>query len=125
MKAIVKDIKTNGSLNIVTFDFNGIDLKMVSLELPDDIKKNSFVNLNIKSTAITIAKNLTGDISISNKLFATIIDIQKGELLCSVKLKLFDIVLEALITIDSLHKLDLKIEQDVMLLIKATDISIR
>jgi molybdopterin-binding protein len=122
--AIIKKIDTVDSLNIVQFDFLGITLKMMSLDLNKDIQVGKKVRLGVKSTNICIAKNLIGEISLSNKIIATIQNIQNGELLSSITLKKDDILIESIITLDSSKRMDLKENDEVTLLIKASDLSI-
>jgi molybdopterin-binding protein len=122
--AIIKKIDTVDSLNIVQFDFLGINLKMMSLDLNKEIQVGKKVRLGVKSTNICIAKNLIGEISLSNKIIATIQNIQNGELLSSITLKKDDILMESIITLDSSKRMDLKENDEVTLLIKASDLSI-
>lgn len=122
--AIIKKIDTVDSLNIVHFDFLGITLKMMSLDLNKEIQVGKKVRLGVKSTNICIAKNLIGEISLSNKIIATIQNIQNGELLSSITLKKDDILIESIITLDSSKRMDLKENDEVTLLIKASDLSI-
>jgi molybdopterin-binding protein len=124
LEAQITDIKNFDTLNIVTFDFYGNELTMMSLELQDDIQVGTKVILSVKSTAITFAKDFHGEISISNRLDATIKDYKKGELLCSVQLLVHDIVFETFITVAMFNKLDLQIDDKVTIFIKASDISI-
>jgi len=122
--ASIKDIKSVDNLNIVVFDFYGTKLKMMSLELSDNIKIGSKVLLSTKPTSVALAKNFDGDISFSNQLKAKVIDIDKGELLCCIKLFIANSIFESIITVDSLNKLHLKIDDEVTAFIKASDISI-
>ena len=122
--AKVKEIKTIDSLNIVEFDFYGTTLKMMSLELNSDITTDKRVELLVKPTNVIISKSYIEDISLSNQFFAKILDIKDGELLSSLSLKAFDTFFESIITKDSKIKLNLKENDEVNILIKASDLSI-
>ena len=124
MIARVKDIKTIDSLNIVEFDFNGLTLKMMSLDLNDDVKIGKKVELSVKPSNISIAKNLIGEISLSNQIVATIQSLENGQLLTSVILKINDTLLESIITVDSSKRMNLQIGEVVTILIKASNLSI-
>ena len=124
MIARVKDIKTIDSLNIVEFDFNNITLKMMSLDLNDDVEIGKKVKLSVKPSNISIAKNLSGEISLSNKIVATIQNLENGQLLTSVILKINDTLLESIITVDSSKRMNLQIGEVVTILIKASNLSI-
>lgn len=124
MIARVKDIKTIDSLNIVEFDFNNITLKMMSLELHKEVKLESKVKLLVKPSNVIISKNYIEDINLSNQTLAKIVDINCGELLCSITLELNNTIFESIITKDSFIRLNLKIDDKVYILIKASDLSI-
>lgn len=124
MIARVKDIKTKDNLNIVEFDFNGLTLKMMSLDLNDDVKIGKKVELSVKPSNISIAKNLIGEISLSNQIVATIQSLENGQLLTSVILKINDTLLESIITVDSSKRMNLQIGEVVTILIKASNLSI-
>ena len=124
MIARVKDIKTIDSLNIVEFDFNNITLKMMSLELHKEVKLESKVKLLVKPSNVIISKNYIEDISLSNQTLAKIVAIENGELLSSISLKIGDTTFESIITKDSFIRLNLKIDDKVYILIKASDLSI-
>ena len=124
MIARVKDIKTKDNLNIVEFDFNNISLKMMSLELNKDITIGKRVEPVVKPTNIIISKNFIEDISLSNQTLAKVIEINSGELLSNITLKIEETILESIITKDSADKLNLKIDDKVYILIKASDLSI-
>ncbi len=125
IKATITQIDHIDNLNIVTFDFYGHSLKMMSLELSDDIKVGKEVRLGIKPTHIAIAKDFSGVVSYSNQLKATIQGIENGQLLTSLKLDLNgDTVLESIITLNSSEKMDLIIGDEVTAFIKASELSI-
>ena len=122
--AKVKEIKTIDSLNIVEFDFNNITLKMMSLELNKDITIGKKVELVVKPTNVIISKSYIEDISLSNQILAKIVSFEDGKLLSSLSLKAFDTFFESIITKTSKVKLDLKENDEVNILIKASDLSI-
>ena len=124
LRATLTNIQSVDNLNIVTFASEGSTLKMISLELNEKLKKGTEVLLSCKPTAIAIAKNITGELSYSNQLHATIIAMEMGELLCSLELDFHGSVLESIITSDSAKRLNLQIDDNVTALIKSTDLSI-
>ncbi len=123
--ATIKNIRNVDSLNIVEFGFYNHTLKMVSLNLSKQISINKKVQLSIKPTNILIAKNLQGEISISNQLKAKIAKVENGELLSSILLKVEDTILESIITVDSSKNMNLVEDEEVLILIKASDLFIQ
>lgn len=122
--AVVRGFENSGSLHIVEFETQGVNLYMMSLELPD-IKEGLHVRLAIKPMSIAIAKRFSGSFSISNKLFATIKKIHLGDLLCSIKLDFKGIELEAVMTKRAIKDMHLRVDDTVVLFIKASDVSIK
>ena len=122
--ATIKKIQSIDHLNIVEFDFCGLTLKMMSLDLNDDVKIGKKVKLSVKPSNISIAKNLIGEISLSNQIVATIQSLENGQLLTSVILKINDTILESIITVDSSKRMNLQIGEVVTILIKASNLSI-
>lgn len=122
--ATIKRINNIDNLNIVEFDFSGTTLKMMSLDLSDKIQIGKKVKLSVKASNIAIGKNLSGDLSFSNKLIATIKSIENGQLLCSILLEVNNTLFESIITADSSKRMNLQKDDMVNILIKASDLSI-
>lgn len=119
----VSKIENVDSLNIVTFDFQGLNLKMMSLDLRN-INLETKVNLIVKPTHVCIAKKFEGSTSFENLFKAQLVDMERGKLLCNIKLKVKDILLESIITMESFKQMDLQLHDEVTVFIKANDISI-
>lgn len=122
--AKVKSIQSVENLNIVTFKSLHNTLKMISLDLDENIKISKEVKLNIKPSSIAIAKGVVGGLSYSNQLNAKITSIEVGELLSCVKLDIKDTQLESIITTSSAQRMALKVDDNVIALIKSSDLSI-
>lgn len=125
LKAIVKSIQTEEIIHLVEFTFHQTTLKMLSLELNDNIKIGTKVALSIKSTHITLAKKFSGELSCSNQIKAKIDDIKNGKILSSIILNIDGDILEAIITSSAAFDMNLKKDDDVIVLIKASEISIK
>lgn len=128
IQARVENIQTNQSLHIVSFISHGTLLKMMSLELPNNLKKDTEILLSVKATNVALAKNITKDISTmlsySNQLPVTILSIDEGELLSSLLLEFHTSKLESIITTDSKIRMKLKVGEKVTALIKSSDLAI-
>lgn len=124
IKATITRIDSVESLNIITFDFYGTVLKMMSLDLSKEIEVGRKVTLAVKPSHIAIAKEFSGMLSYSNQLKATIHSCDNGKLLSSIKLHMEDVMLESVITLDSVLKMDLKAGDEVTVMIKASELSI-
>jgi molybdopterin-binding protein len=121
LRAKVTNIKNVDNLNLVNFDYNGFNLAMVSLELANNIKIGTIVSLSIKSTQITISKEVSKNISYSNQIKDKIKHVDNGEILSSIT---FISGLESIITLNSSKKMNLQNNEEVLLFIKETELSI-
>ena len=121
LRAKVTNIKNVDNLNLVNFDYNGFNLAMVSLELANNIKIGTIVSLSIKSTQITISKEVSKNISYSNQIKDKIKHVDNGEILSSIT---FISGLESIITLNSSKKMNLQNNEEVLLYIKETELSI-
>lgn len=122
--AVITDIESVDNLNIVKFDFSGQPLKMMSLGLSEDVAVGKRVILGVKPTHIAIGKDLSGLLSYSNQIPSKIISCEHGKLLSSIKLSVQDIMLESIITLESALRMDLKEDDEVTIMIKASQLSI-
>jgi len=118
-------INTLDNLNIIESKTDNDTLTMMSLDLPESLKKGSLIKLAIKPTNIMLAKEKIGVFSCENQLEAKIIKIEKGKLLCSVKVAYLQSSLEAIITLNAVNAMNLKTDEKVTLFIKASDIYIK
>lgn len=124
IEAIISQIDNIENLNIVQFDFSGIKLKMMSLDLNENVKVGQKVLLIVKATNILLAKNFEGMISFSNQINGKIDNIENGKLLCSVTIKVKDTYFQSIITQTSANKMNLKKNDEIDIFIKASDLSI-
>ncbi len=121
--ATVTQIENVDSLHIVSFEFNKTPIKMMSLEL-SNIQEGTNVNLIVKPTHVSIAKDFQGLTSFSNTFQGKLTHIECGKLLCNLKITIQDIVLESIITLESFKHMKLKEEDELSVFIKSSDISI-
>jgi len=128
--ATIEKIECVESLNIVIFLSYGSRLKMVSLELDSKVVLGKEVVLSCKPASVALAKPIMENekmhsiLSYANQIKSVILSIDKGKLLSSVKVGFKDAVLESLIITDSLEKMKIKEGDEVIALIKGSDLSI-
>lgn len=122
--ATVTQIRQIDNLTVVGFESSGIPMRMMSLGMNTPIRIGSEVILGMKASNVALAKQLQGDLSISNKLETTVKSIRQGELLCSVKLDFNGSIIESIITMDSARSMQLDIGDRVLALIKSSELAI-
>ncbi len=124
MIAEIVEIRENGILHVVGFKVGTQKLYMMSLEL-NSVKIGSFVELSIKPLSIALAKEGCRKTSFVNELTSVVVEIKEDELLSSVTVEFEGNLLESVLLKESIKKLELEKGQEVKLLIKANDISIK
>jgi molybdopterin-binding protein len=124
INATITDIKKYQNISTLSFDASGLKLSMVALEIDESLQVGTKVNLKAKATNIALAKDINSQLSISNQLKSTVQEITRGEILCSVKLKLAESTLESIITQSSAIAMNIQVGDEIIALIKASDISI-
>lgn len=124
LEATVSRIDSLDNLNILTFDYKGNSLSMMSLGL-SNIKVGSKVILSINASHIAIAKEFEGEISLSNKFDCIIKELKKGKLLSTLKLEIGELELTSIITTNSVNRMNLKAHEKVIALVKASELSIQ
>ena len=122
--ATISQIHNVENLNIVEYEFNNIKLKMMSLDLNNNIKVGQDVILTVKPTNVAMAKDLQGSLSYSNQIPTIVKRIEKGKLLTVVNTKMEDTILQSIFTTASLNRMQIKENDKVTLLFKASDLSI-
>lgn len=124
INARVTAIDAFEGVSLVSFEVQGEKLTMISLELDSSLEIGSEVILGVKATTISLAKEKNSMLSISNQLRARIESIKHGKLLSSIKLSFADTMIESVITKDSALRLGLQSEDEIIALLKASDLSI-
>jgi molybdate transport system regulatory protein len=122
--AKVSAIESLDNLTVVSFEAHEHKMRLMALGLNFPLCIGSEVLLGVKSSNISLAKDFNGEISISNQLQCTITAIDMGALLCSVTLRFADATLHSVITKASAQRMQLHVNDTIIALIKASDLSI-
>lgn len=119
-------IKVEQFENISAVIFAGLEthIHMTALELSDKFQEGLKVLIGVKATNISLSKKVQSQISISNQLEGIVEEVHYGTILCSVKLRVKDTLIESIITLQSATRLDIKVNDAIVALIKSTDISL-
>ena len=124
IKAHITKIEASNNITIVSFEVGKQPMKMMALEINDNLKVGSEVILGAKATNIALAKETLTEISISNQLEAIIESIEMGTLLCSVNFLFEGVCWESVITRDSASRMNLVVGERVVALLKSSELSI-
>lgn len=124
IKATITEVKKCENLSLLSFYALGVRMSMIASELNKKFQVGITVTIKAKAKNISLAKNMQGQLSISNKLQGEVYEVTYGTILCNVKIKIEDTVLESIITQKSALEMDIKVGDKIIALIKASDVSI-
>lgn len=124
LKAVVTNIDNLDSLNIVGFDYKGVNLSMMSLDL-HNVQIGTKVILTVKASDVAIAKEFDGLISLSNEIKGEITKLNMGKLLCSLQISSSGDTITSIITTKSAKRMNLKLNDSVTAFVKASSLSIK
>lgn len=123
----IRKIQQSGALILVDVDVNGHSFSAMLIESAQKVEwlsEGNFVDLVFKETEVSLAKNLSGMISMRNRMKCTIRQIERGELLSKIDLRFGDYTIASAITTRSVDALNLKVGDEVEALVKANEVSL-
>jgi molybdate transport system regulatory protein len=123
----ISKIQQSGAILLVDVDVDGHGFSAMLIESatqPDWLLEGNVVDLVFKETEVSLAKNLSGMISMRNRMKCTVQRVERGELLSKVSLQFLKYTLTSAITTRSVNSLDLKIGDEVEALVKANEVSL-
>jgi len=123
----ISQIQQSGAILLVDVDVDGHGFSAMLIESatrPEWLQTGNTINLIFKETEVSLAKNLSGMISMRNRMQCTVLQIDRGELLSKVSLQFQKYKLTSAITTRSVYSLDLKVGDGVEALVKANEVSL-
>ena len=127
LRGKVAAIESSGQLSLVDVDVGGDTFTAIIVETPDSagyLKLGGEILLLFKETEVSLAKNLSGLISLRNRIPALVQDIVEGGLLSQVTLDYKGNRIVSIITSRSVRRLGLKTGDQVEGLVKADEMTL-
>jgi molybdate transport system regulatory protein len=127
LRGQISGIESNGHVSLVDVAVNGDTFACILLESPDSspyLVVGNEVNVLFKETEVSLAKNLSGLISLRNRIRGTVRQIRKGEILSEVVLDCRGHSVTSIITSRSIARLDINEGDEVEALIKANEVAL-
>jgi len=123
-QATIIRIESVDSINLVDFKISDQQMQMVSLELESSLVVGSRVTIACKSTNIVIAHKRYTSHTIVNQIDIEILQVNDGRLLSSVIFDFEGNRWEAIVTRDSLSRLNLKEGDRAIAMLNVSELSI-
>ncbi len=127
LKGTIVRMESSETVSRVEIDVHGDVFVSVLLETPQSaayLKTGQEVKLLFKETEVAIAKNLSGVISLSNRITARIKKIETSKVLSKLWLDYQGSEIISIISTRSVERLSLSVGDDIEWLVKANEISI-
>lgn len=127
LRGEISGIESNGHVSLVDVAVNGDTFVAILLEAPDSapyLAVGNAVEVLFKETEVSLAKNLSGLISLRNRIPGVVQHIRKGEILSEVVLDCHGRTVTSIITSRSIVRLDIKEGDEVEALIKANEVAL-
>ena len=128
LTGIIASLESSEHISLVEVDVKGDIFSSVVLETPqenDRLRKGKEITLIFKETEVSIAKGLTGMISLRNRASATIKTVKKEKILTHVVLDYRGSEIVAIISSHSAQRMDLTEGERVEWLVKANEMTLQ
>lgn len=122
IRAKVTGIECNENLHRVMLSAGNQVFTVITLELADEYAVGALVDICFKPAHVALAKNIAGEVSIANRLQATVLEIQKGKLLVDMQLESEAGKFFALTTTEAVERMRIVQGDSVTALMKASDL---
>jgi len=123
----ISGIQQSGAIILVDVDVDGHSFSAMLIESasqPEWLMEGNFIDLVFKETEVSLAKNLSGIISMRNRMKCIVQQIERGGLLSKISLKFQNHTIFSAITTRSVDILQLVIGDEVEALVKANEVSL-
>ena len=123
-RGTITAVESAGHVRLVDVNVNGTIFSAILLEVAERLHPGTTVTLAFKETEVSLAKNLSGLISLRNRLPEQVRAVEKGQVLAKVTLDYQGLDVVSIITTRSAERLDLKAGDAVEALVKANEMTI-
>lgn len=127
LRGRITRIESNDHVSLVDVDVSGDNFTATLLETPEDapyLRVGNSVDLLFKETEVSLAKGLSGLISLRNRVLTTVKLVRSGVILSEVVLDYRGKTMSSIITTGSIRRLDIKPGDEVEALVKANEVTL-
>lgn len=124
LRGTISAVESAGHVRLVDVNVNDTTFSAILLEATERLHPGAAVTLAFKETEVSLAKNLSGLISLRNRLPARVRAVEKGQVLAKVTLDYQGVDVVSIITTRSAERLDLQAGDAVEALVKANEMTI-
>ncbi len=127
LRGRITGIEFNDHVSLVDVDVSGDSFTATLLETPEDapyLRVGNKVDVLFKETEVSLAKNLSGLISLRNRVKTTVTLVRSGVILSEVLLDYRGQTISSIITTRSIKRLDINPGDEVEAMVKANEVTL-
>lgn len=128
LKGTIAAVQSNGHLSLVDVSIGRDTFTSILLETPEGtpyLKSGNPIALMFKATEVSLGKNLSGMLSLRNRIPAIVRGIRRGEILSEVELDYDSQVFYSIITTRAIDRMELAVGDAVEALVKSNEMSLK
>ena len=128
LEAKITQIQQSGAILLVDAEVDGHGFSALLIESathPQWLQTDNTIDLVFKETEVSLAKGLSGKISMRNRMVCKVQQVERGELLSKITLKFQNHIITSAITTRSVDSLQIEVGDEIEALVKANEISLK
>ncbi len=127
LPAIIKQVQKSGAILLVDAEVEGNNFSALIIESSNHtnwLSVGNSIYIVFKETEVSLAKDLSGRISLRNRMNCKVLNIVRGDLLSTIQLQFNKYNITSAITTRAVNSLQLVVGDDVEALVKANEVSL-
>ena len=127
LTGIITQIQQSGAILLVDVDVDGQDFSALLIESatrPEWLKESNTIDLVFKETEVSLAKNLSGLISLRNRMQCQVLQVERGELLSKITMQFQKHIITSAITTRAVDSLQIIVGDSVEAMVKSNEVSL-
>jgi len=124
---IITQIQQSGAILLVDVDVDGQSFSALLIESvtqPQWLHKGNTVDVVFKETEVSLAKGLSGKISMRNRMMCNVVKVERGDLLSKITMMFQNYSITSAITTRAVDSLEISIGETIEALVKSNEISL-
>jgi molybdate transport system regulatory protein len=123
----ITKIQQSGAILLVDVDVDGQGFSALLIESatpPNWLEESNTIDLVFKETEVSLAKNLSGLISLRNRMLCQVVKVERGELLSKISLQFQQHSITSAITTRAVDSLQIAVGDSIEAMVKANEVSL-
>jgi len=121
ISATVINMKSVDGVTSLTLKSKSDILEVISLDIRSDIELGSRMVLGVEASHIALAKKISQEMSIVNRLQCSVVKIIKGELMWRVILEYHSSIFESIVSVNAAQKMNIEIGDVLFALVASSE----